>query len=90
MKFKVINIEPTQTDSRLRFTCDVQVDDWMTWRNVCVFYREDGTRYIRPPVRQIHGPKKTIYEELVVIDSPIIQKQFQTEILQQLDLALEK
>jgi hypothetical protein len=90
MKFKLINVERTQSDSRLRYTADVQVDDWMIWKNVCVFVRPDGTAFVRPPVRQIHGPKKTIYEELIVIESPIIQRQFQTEVLNQIDMAMKQ
>jgi len=90
MKFKLINVERTQTNSRLRYTCDVQVDDWSIWKNCCVFVREDGTSYVRPPVRELTvGRKKPIYQELVEIESPVIQKQFQTEVLNQIKAALK-
>jgi len=90
MKTQVINIEQTKTNSRLKYTCDVKIDDWMTWKNVCVFVREDGSRYARLPTRPRLCETKTVYEELVKIEKPRYMKEFQKQVLMQLDRYLEE
>jgi len=84
MDIQVQNLEWTKTNSRLKATMDVKVD-WLTLKNCCLFVREDGTREVRPPIRQQHYPGKTIYEQLVVFNTPRRKKTFQTEVLKQID-----
>ena len=81
MEIELINLEPTKSTSRLRYVCDLRIDKWLLLRNCTVFIRQDGSKYVRLPVRQKFGADKTIYEEIVKIDKPETQWEFQQQAL---------
>jgi hypothetical protein len=87
MDITITNFEWTKTKAkgRLKATMDIDLKG-LLFKNCCLFMREDGSRYLRLPVRElaIKG-KPPIYSEMVEIVDKQKRVQFHREALRALD-----